>query len=206
MPVRYPSATSGPRASCPRRARASGVARQCRPRCRGSRPSLACGGRWRPRPRTTSRLWRATPPCPSWRRPRCATARIDLCVRVSSDASVRHVEEHRVGIDCALEDGEVVDGVPAYEGVAWGRAWWRRLWLLLLEPLLAVPPSILFSPHARGLVVCRLMSCFMIRVCPWWPGGARRCAASGSRSGGRPLRCCGWRRRRRNMITSWSVG
>ena len=70
----------------------------------------------------------------------------------------------------------------------------RRLRLLLLVPLLAVPPGILLSPHARGLVVRRLTSCFMIRVCPWRPGGARRCAASGSRSGGRPLRCCGgWR-------------
>ena len=44
-----------------------------------------------------------------------ARQHIDLCVRVSSDASVRHVEEHGVGIDGALEDGEVVDGVPAYE-------------------------------------------------------------------------------------------
>jgi len=129
----------------------------------------------------------------------CATARrvVDLCVRVAGNAGVRHVEEHRVWIHGALEDGEVVDGVPAHEGVAWGRAWWRRLRLLLLVPLVAVSLSILFSPHARGLVVRCLTSCFMMLVCPRWPGGVRRCAASGSRSGGRPLRCCGWRRRRR---------
>jgi len=36
-----------------------------------------------------------------------------LCVRVSSDASVRHVEERGIRVDGALEDGEVVDGVPA---------------------------------------------------------------------------------------------
>jgi len=40
-----------------------------------------------------------------------ARQHIDLCERVSSDASVWHVEEHGVRIDGALEDGEVVDGV-----------------------------------------------------------------------------------------------
>ena len=45
----FPSATSLSGEPCPRRARASGAARQCRPHCRGSRPLLACGGRWHPR-------------------------------------------------------------------------------------------------------------------------------------------------------------
>ena len=49
MLAMYPSATSGSGEPCPRRARATGAARQCRPRCRGSRPLLACGGRWHPR-------------------------------------------------------------------------------------------------------------------------------------------------------------
>ena len=38
-----------------------------------------------------------------------ARQHIDLCVRVSGGARVRHVEEHGVRIDGALEDGKVVD-------------------------------------------------------------------------------------------------
>ena len=48
----------------------------------------------------------------------------------------------------------------------------------------------------------------MTRACPRWLGGARGRAASGSRSGGRPLRCCGrWCRRWLSAApTRWRAG
>jgi hypothetical protein len=46
---------------------------------------------------------------------RDSTSTCAFAYPASSDASVRHVVEHPVWIHGALEDGEVVDGVPAYE-------------------------------------------------------------------------------------------
>ena len=36
-------------------------------------------------------------------------------VRIGCDACVQHVEEHCIRVHCALDDGEVVDGVPVEE-------------------------------------------------------------------------------------------